>query len=133
MSNGIDMNKSGWTNPEGFQRAPRPAVHVDEVKACEAPGPDGWVCDLPPGHAGDEHWADDASPKGFRWRTEMHDVSTLTDPPDQPRLIPGRIVPEVGVSLKVRIRELAQSALDNPAPASWAVALSEIIDLTREL
>ena len=127
---GIDMARSGWTNPEGFQRAPRPAVAVPQAEACEAPGPYGWVCDLRPGHGGD-HRADDGSPDGLRWVQRYADVSTLSDPPDEPKMIPARIEVVAPGSTLEEIAKIAQTALDEGNPSRWVLALDRILDLAK--
>lgn len=131
---GIDMRNSGWTNPEGFQRAPRPSTPVQTPAACEAPGPDGWVCDLRPGHPGDRHWADDGSAEGLKWRTEMHETTTLSERArGEQSFIPGRILdddrtPDTPVA---KIGELAERALASERPSAWAVALNAILEVCR--
>lgn len=128
-SNGIDLSQSGWDNPDGFVKAPRPSTPAPPVRpVCEAVGPHGWVCDLPAGHP-HEHKADDGSPDGLRWTREMVDVSTLSTPPDQPVLIPGRLV-TVG-DVMDRIAELADEALKSESPAAWVLALDKIRTVAR--
>lgn len=127
MNDGIDMAHSTWTNPENFQpKTARPASGpVEKVEACEFPGPDGWACDLKPGHAGDEHWADTGEPGGIRWRRPMVDASTLDG---RSHASPGQ-VEVIDQDRIARIREVARKALSSQAPAAWAVALNKIEEM----
>ena len=119
----IDMKKSGWENPEGFtprerDQAPPP------VEACEAPGPDGWVCDLPPRHGGDVHRADG----GPTWSAVLRSGGVVTGPVP----IVGEYGPEVVLTAALQsVREVATTASQSDRPAHWAVALDKILELTR--
>jgi hypothetical protein len=130
---GIDLARSAWENPEGFKPRERDHGAVKVVKVCEAPGPDGWVCDLSPGH-GPDHKADDGG-QGVRWSGPMADVSQIQDP--EPVLIPAydparlpSLTEAVSAPL-VEIHALAEAAMSNPSPAAWAVALDKILELTK--
>lgn len=112
-SDGIDLSKSSWDNPEGFVRAPRPVTPVTVVQACEAAGPDGWVCDLRPDHGG-PHRAEG----GPSW--EMAEVTTLAEA--EPRFITGRTLdPRLA-----EIHDLAVAGLRAELPAAWILALDKI-------
>lgn len=111
---GIDLSKSSWDNPDGFVRAPRPVTPVTSVAACEAAGPDGWVCDLKPNHPGTLHRAEG----GPSW--EMAEVTTLAEA--EPRFITGR-------TLDPRLAEIHALAVDGlraESPAAWILALDKI-------
>jgi hypothetical protein len=136
-TNGIDLSGSGWDNPEGFVRAPRPSTPAPPVPpACEAVGPDGWTCDRRPHPDGEYHKADDGSPHGLRWTTEMADASVYGTPVDEPVLISGRItildpehVPTGNVTVGDVLEEialLAETALKAESPAAWVLALDKI-------
>ena len=131
----IDMSKSGWDNPEGFtprerDQAPPP------VEACEAPGPDGWVCDLKPGHGGDVHRADG----GPTWPRQKYsggggrgpeparaeDEAVLTEADWKP----WKDATEARAVLR-SVREVATTASQSDRPAHWAVALDKILEMTR--
>lgn len=146
MTQGIDMDRSGWENPEGFERAPRPRVDVPVVRVCEAPGPDGWTCDLKPNHQPtDQHYADDGG-RGVRWTGPMADVSRIQDeapvlipayahpgPPKPATLPDGLIVPDAPdrFGKLAQVESVATQALDTPSPAAWAVALDKIVGICR--
>lgn len=130
-THGIDLSQSGWDNPDGFVKRPRPSTPAPPVPdACGAAGPDGWTCDLPPVHLPlGAHYADDGSPHGLRWTTEMADASTFGTPPDQPRLIPGRII--TSIATPAEIHALAAEALKAESPAAWVLALDKIRGMTK--
>lgn len=122
---GIDMRRSGWTNPEGFAPAPRPRTPAPPAPAvCGVKHPDGWECELKPGHPGREHRADDGMPGGLRWEMEMVDVSTLDG--RRVELATGRIMPAPDLE---RVKRLAERGLESLSPAAWAIALGEILDI----
>jgi hypothetical protein len=122
---GIDMQHSGWTNPEGFAPTPRPRTPAPPAPpVCGAKHPDGWECEMPPFHPGRGHKADDGMPGGLRWETEMADVSTLDG--RRVETPTGRIVTD---GVRDRIKLLAEAGLESPSPAAWAIALGEILDV----
>jgi hypothetical protein len=134
--NGIDMEHSGWTNPEGFvprKRDSTPAPVVPDV--CGDVGPGGFVCELSPGHAASVppghtfavHKADDGSPEGVVWRQSMIDVGTYGEP-DQ--VMPGPVKELVASVSMATIHEIAERALSSDRAADWAVGLAEISRLT---
>lgn len=126
---GIDMSRSGWENPEGLQRAPRQNVAPPPAPdVCEAPGPDGWTCDKPPGHRPlGEHWADTGAPGGLRWETAMMET---TGPAEMNRgeqsFAPGAIIEPTPAGVLAEIRSLAESAMKAESPARWVIALDKI-------
>jgi hypothetical protein len=131
---GIDMARSTWTNPEGFQSQPRPFTPVPPVpEVCGAKHPDGWECELPPAHKPiNRHRADDGMPGGVKWETELHDVSRLPGGP--PEYIEGRVITEEPRSTPlalVGIEDIARKGLDSDKPSEWAIALSKIIEVCR--
>lgn len=128
----IDMSKSGWDNPEGFIPRERDVAPPPEP-ACEAQGPDGWVCDLKPGHKGTDHKAD-GGPSWPRRASEGVAVilgeggpEVVTDGADW---TPWKDATAAKGVLK-DIHTIAQYALDDPSPANWAVTLSKIVEMTR--
>lgn len=127
---GIDMRRSSWQNPEGFQPTPRVILKApDPDPVCGHVGPDGWVCDLKPDHRpANAHKADDGTPAGVRWVQEMVDVSRIED--SQPVLIPGRVTSVPRGTLE-DIAAIARGALESPSPADWVLALDKIISLTQ--
>jgi hypothetical protein len=136
---GIDLSQSGWENPEGWadrQNRSRPDAPPAVVAACEAPGPDGWACDLPPNH-GDQHRADDGSGQGIRWTGAMVDVRTVGDP--EPVLIPAYVKPEpaastiehMAVGVLDVIETIAAEAIAHQSPAAWAIALGKILQVAK--
>jgi hypothetical protein len=137
MTQGIDMGKSGWENPEGWTPREREPVPPPEP-VCEAKGLDGWTCDLAPNHPGNEHEAD-AGDRKVRWPRELAAGGIVREPAttfnreihEQP-WTPLADVPlnEAG-KVMLRIRTVATEALGAQAPAAWAVALAEIERLTR--
>lgn len=126
MTQGIDMSKSSWENPDGWtprertERAPAPEP------VCEAAGPDGWVCDLKPNHRGDVHRADG----GPDWpRAAAAHYAAGLEPyvvNETPQDVEGTWDEVIG-----QVRAVAGKALESQAPAAWAVALSKIEELTR--
>jgi hypothetical protein len=119
----IDMNRSGWDNPDGFkprerEQAPPPAP------ACEVEGPDGWVCDLPPGHGGPDHKADG----GPSWVIDSIDGK----PAPAPLSEKWEVMPpsEADHAILAKVREVAQKGREDHYPAAWAVALADIMELT---
>lgn len=119
---GIDMRRSGWTNPDGFRPEPRPATPAPPApEVCGNQGPDGWVCDLNPGHipAG-SHWADTGEAGGERWEDETLEALTLKEGETAPRVPKISLMDEVGT--------IARGGLANPSPAAWAVALNRIVE-----
>lgn len=134
---GIDLTRSGWNNPENLQtdRSYRTKAHVEPLNLnwCENHGPDGWVCDLPAGHQGDLHSADVGKDEPLRWQQNYANVSTLGTPPDKPVFIPSTIEPyrEGGPLLLGVVADMAEKALASDRPSTWAVALSEILKVTR--
>jgi hypothetical protein len=129
--NGIDLARSSWDNPEGFTPRERDHGKVVVVKVCEAPGPGGWVCDLPPNHVPqDQHRADDGTQDGVRWTGPMADTRTLAD--REPVLIPAYADPTPArPDALAQITTVAAKALESSAPAAWAVALDKILGLAR--
>lgn len=127
---GIDMRRSSWENPEGFQSTPRVVLKApDPDPVCGHVGPDGWTCDLKPGHRpASAHKADDGTPAGVRWTQEMVDVSQVQD--SRPVLIPGRVTAVPRGTLE-DIATVAREALDSPSPSAWVLALDQIIGMTR--
>jgi hypothetical protein len=137
---GIDLSRSGWTNPDGFERDPRPNVPAPAVpKVCGDIGPDGWECEYRPGHKPVErHWADNGEPGGTTWERSLIDISTYQEmnlPEEQRPTIQGRITaarPGVEPSEDSLLRDmnlitnLAAEAIKAPNPAAWAVALEKI-------
>jgi len=117
----IDMDRSGWDNPDGFQPQKRETVPVVEVSACEDAGPDGWVCDLPPGHRGDIHRAE----LGPTWPREGRPVTVqgLEPPVTMPASEADRTVLRA-------VRRVAQEACLSEKPITWAAAVAEIERLT---
>jgi hypothetical protein len=113
----IDMDRSGWDNPDGFQPQKRETVPVVEVSACEDAGPDGWVCDLPPGHRGDIHRAElgPTWPVKGKWLT-----------PEPATLPPS----EADRTVLRAVRKVAQDACISERPITWAAAVAEIERLT---
>ena len=132
----IDMSKSGWDNPEGFtprerDQAPPP------VEACEAPGPDGWVCDLKPGHGGDVHRADGGPTWPFLRSGGMVTGPVPVVGERGPEAIlteadwkPWEDATEARAVLR-SVREVATAASQSDRPAHWAVALDKILEMTR--
>lgn len=145
---GIDLSKSTWENPDGFTPAPRPAVAAPELpKTCDAPGPDGWLCDLQPGH-GPDHRADNGQPGGVTWYGEMAETTAIGQ--KQQTFIPAYREPqnvtyrEGGMTfnpepesttalllLKGRVFDVAQDALKAESPAAWVRALDKISEMCR--
>lgn len=129
MTQGIDMSKSSWENPEGWQPRERTERAPAPEPVCENPGPDGWVCDLKPNHRG-EHEAD-MGDKKIRWPRELAPwpvpapVSARAAN-ETPRDVEGTWDEVIG-----QVRAVAGKALESQAPAAWAVALSKIEELTR--
>jgi hypothetical protein len=116
----IDMDRSGWDNPDGFQPQKRETVPVVEVSACEDAGPDGWVCDLLPGHRGDIHRAElgptwPVEGKGLEPQT-MLTLDNRDGGPDR--------------AVLAMVREVARASLAEGHPAKWAIALDRIMELT---
>jgi hypothetical protein len=121
MTQGIDMGRSGWDNPDGFTPRERDKAPAGEIPACEAAGPDGWVCDLPPGHRGDNHKAEG----GPSWPTN----------PDQAPMRPvGQNITlppfEADRAVLRTVRLMALDAAASDKPMAWALALTEIGRLT---
>lgn len=146
---GIDMRNSGWTNPEGWTPQPRPSVAPPPApEICEDTGPDGWVCDLRPGHVpAEKHWADNGELGGIAWERSVHDVSTLLDlskdPAERPTMQGGIVEVSQGVTSRSgvdrgdedrpyriigAVHRLAGSALTSDRAADWAVALHKIVE-----
>jgi hypothetical protein len=126
----VDLGRSGWTNPEGFQPAPRSSAPAPVIEVCGATGPEGWTCDWKPRHhPADEHWAETGEAPGLRWRETTVDVSTFGDA--EPALVPGR--PEVVPATDIldQAQAIAEAALDSERPAHWAIALQRIMELDR--
>lgn len=125
---GIDLKRSGWENPDGFVPRPRdagPAVRMDDT-ICGDQHPDGWVCELTPGHQPPEvHVADNGAPGGVRWTRSLHDVTAIQDGPPGTTLIQGHVTETIGTPMD-RIRSIAARALESQLPSNWAIALSEI-------
>jgi hypothetical protein len=127
---GIRLDQSGWTNPDGFQKEARPPTPTTEVKACEVQGPDGWVCDLPPQHPNpDRHWADDGTPQGIWWIQNYTNVQGLGE--SDPVMIPATTERVHGGTIQ-KILALAEEALDSERAADWAAALKDIQRLCNE-
>lgn len=129
MSNGIDLSKSGWENPDGFQPRERPEQAPPPDPVCEAAGPDGWACDLPPNHRGNLHKADDGG-KGVTWPRDgeftpapepvtVNETQPMTEDRDD-------------WSKLSAIHEIAETASASDRPAQWAVALDKIMAMTRD-
>lgn len=147
---GIDLGRSGWANPEGFQPQRKPAIPAPPVpEVCGDQGPEGWVCDLKPGHKpAEDHWADTGEAGGLRWSRSVHDVSTFDDlslPDGERPKIQGGIVESHKAANEFRTYEdalidalnsisaLASEGLKNPAPAAWAIALSQILEVSKNV
>lgn len=127
---GIDLDRSGWTNPDGFQRAPRSSEPAPEVWVCGATGPEGWTCDLKPRHSQPEHWADTGEAPGLRWRETLVDVRTAIDP--GPVLIPGQLeVVRPDSASASQVSELVRQGLESSNPGQWYAALVKIQELLR--
>lgn len=131
---GIDMARSTWTNPEGFQSQPRPFTPVPPVpEVCGAKHPDGWECELPPAHKPiNRHRADDGMPGGLKWETELMDVTGFLK---RPEYIEGRVITEephhTPLTSRLMIEDIARRGLDSDKPSEWAIALSKIIEVCR--
>jgi hypothetical protein len=148
MTNGIDMSRSSWENPDGWtprertERAPAPEP------VCEATGPDGWVCDLKPNHRSEEHEAD-AGDRKVRWPRRMITSQGTYAPAPEPRAVnetprvSGTWNPldgEVPESSRAwdeaqnlaQIHAIASAALGSQAPADLAIALFKIQEMTRD-
>ena len=130
---GIDLANSGWDNPEGYtprerDRGPEPVP--DDI--CGDQHPNGWACELKPGHRPvAEHWADDGNPGGIRWTRALVDTSTLADlalSPDRRPFVQGGIISQDRAPFLEEIGLMARDALANPNPAAWAVALNRIVE-----
>jgi hypothetical protein len=121
MTQGIDMDRSGWDNPDGFKPQERETVPVVEISACENAGPDGWVCDLPPGHRGDVHRAELGPTWPTKWALTSEPATLTLDNRDGG---PDR-------SVLAEIRHLALGAMDSDKSSAWAVALASIVEMTR--
>lgn len=130
QGDGIDLARSVWENPEGFQPTPRPNIPAPPVpEICGHKGPYGWECDLRPSHVpADRHRADDGSPDGFRWTQNYADVTTVFDTETQ--LIPSTITVDSGDRL-TGIASIASEALSSAYPAQWAIALERILKVCR--
>jgi len=118
----VDMSRSGWENPDGFTPRQRDQAPPPEP-ACEAAGPDGWVCDLPPRHGGTDHHADG----GPSWPIEGKQRS-------EPSPLSGKRAPVPDTwdeaDLLAKVRKVALLGQEDHYPAVWAVALAEIVRLT---
>lgn len=148
---GIDLSKSGWTNPEGFTRDPRPSTPTPPApRVCGDIGPDGWECDYPPNHKPrGKHWADNGEPGGIVWERSIHDASTMADlalPEDQRPFVQGGIVAtRPGIELmegepvlharrmenlsatdRFTISTLVERGLASTNPGQWYAALDKI-------
>jgi hypothetical protein len=123
MTQGIDMGRSGWDNPDGFKPQERETVPMVEVSACEAAGPDGWVCDLPPGHRGEIHRAE----LGPTWPKINPDYHPL-EPVEPPVTLPPS---EADRTALAKVRRVTLEASDSDRAIVWAAALAEIERLTR--
>lgn len=128
---GIDLTRSTWTNPEGFKQAPRPSTPAPPFPAvCGHLGPEGWECELPPGHRpADHHRADDGTPQGVRWTQRYAEVTTLADA--EPQYVPSIVSLDRGDRLE-HVAAIAGKALDSQSPAAWAVALDKILEICRD-
>ena len=133
MTQGIDMSKSSWENPDGFTPRERPERAPAPEPVCEAAGPDGWVCDLKPNHRGDVHRADGGPDWPRTGVTPAGDleprVSGTWNPMDG-------VVPESSRAWDdaqrfAEVRAIAVKALESQAPAAWAVALTKIEEMTH--
>lgn len=129
---GIDLTRSGWTNPDGFVPEVKPREPAPPVpKVCGDKHPDGWECELRPNHLPPErHWADNGEPEGIHWERSLIDVSTPLDG-EGGRTMQGEIV-QHPLSLRLTIMDevgtTARDGLANPSPAAWAVALNKIVE-----
>lgn len=129
MTQGIDMSQSSWENPEGHQPRERTERAPAPEPACEAPGPDGWVCDLKPNHRGDVHKAE----AGPEWpRTAVTHAWTPEDEPARMTALNALEGKGYLESLLIEAHAIAVNALESQAPAAWAVALSKIEEMTRD-
>lgn len=128
MTQGIDMSQSSWENPEGHQPRERTERAPAPEPACEAAGPDGWVCDLKPNHRGDVHRADG----GPDWpRTAVTHAWTPEDEPARVVALDALEGKNHYASILVDVHNVTQAALESQAPAAWAVALTQIEEMTR--
>jgi hypothetical protein len=121
MTQGIDMDHSGWDNPLGFKPRERDQA-PPPVAACEAAGPDGWVCDLPPHHRGDNHKADG----GPSWPVGGHPAPVRFDDAENVTMPPS----EADRDVLAKVRRVAQEASISDRAIIWAAALAEIEKLT---
>jgi len=128
MTNGIDMSKSSWENPEGHQPRERTERAPAPEPVCEAAGPDGWVCDLKPNHRGDVHRADGGPdwPRGGIVIDSRYAPDVPATRNEAPWDVEGTWDEVIG-----QVRRVAGKALGSQAPAAWAVALSKIEEMTR--
>jgi len=131
---GIDLSRSGWENPEGFKPRQRDNVPVPEVpEVCGDVGPNGWVCEMPPGHDRYQHWADNGTNEGVTWEREKVEVTSHgAMVRGEQEFIPGRIMTTAMMNPNVdldEIRSIAEKALQSQAPAVWAVALAKIQEM----
>jgi hypothetical protein len=139
MTQGIDMGRSSWENPEGWTPRERTERAAPPEPVCEAAGPDGWVCDLKPNHRSEEHEAD-MGEKKIRWPRKMLTPQGTYAPAPEPVIVneapraettdqPLAIVLK---SLLVDIHNVAQVAMEDPRASTWAVALFQIEEMTRD-
>jgi hypothetical protein len=133
---GIDLGRSGWTNPEGFQPAPRSSAPAPVIEVCGAIGPEGWTCDLKPNHLADEHWADTGEAPGLRWRETTVEVTTFGDA--KPAMLPGpvEVVVHRAEELSMadtlgKVQVIAERAIESPNPGQWYVALQDVLEAVR--
>jgi hypothetical protein len=125
---GIDLGRSGWTNPDGFQRAPRSSEPAPVIEVCGTTGPEGWACDLKPGHLALDHWADTGEAPGLRWRETQIDTRTAIDP--GPVLVPGPLeVVRPDSASRSAVSDLVRQGLESSNPGQWYAALVKIQEL----
>jgi hypothetical protein len=132
MTQGIDMSKSSWENPDGFTPRERPERAPAPEPVCEAAGPDGWVCDLKPNHRTEEHEADTGEKK-IRWKREAF-TSAAGAKPEPATTFNREIPPAPGHTWDEvigQVRTIVTEALESQAPAVWAVALTKIEEMTH--
>lgn len=146
MTNGIDLSQSGWENPEGWKPRERTEQAQPIPPACDAEGPDGWICDLKPNHGGTVHRADGGPewPRDARFASAPEPVAAnersrmamdVTPYPGEGRAIiddsATALTPLDEWAIVAAIREVAREAIADPMPAQWAMALGKIVEMTR--
>jgi hypothetical protein len=129
MTQGIDMSRSSWENPEGHQPRTRTERASAPEPACEAAGPDGWVCDLKPNHRGDVCKAEG----GPEWpRMAVTYTWTAEDEPARVVALDALEGKSHLASILAEIHHMILGALDDHRPAAWATALNVIEEMTRD-